>query len=309
MHHITLADMAAVVANAGCICFIPAASFSDPERLRREIRKAKDQTDGPVGLNLSMLPNADTAALTTDFVGVGIEEKVGAFETAGRSPEGVVGTIKAAGIPVIHKVPQVKYARHAQLSGVDAVTILGFEGGGFVGTADVGSLVLINKAVRTLSVPVIAGGGFVDGRGLVAALALGAEGVLMGSRFLASKEAPVSSSIKRWMRQATENDTVVLFRSLGTPVRSIKNGAARKIGQMESEGATLEEILSFAGGKMAPNADTSGDPDDLLFSSGQGVGLIEEIDTIGHIVDDIVSEARQVLMRLNALIMRGAMGA
>ncbi len=193
MHHITLADMAAAVANAGCICFIPAASFSDPERLRRELRKAKDQTDGPVGLNLSMLPNADTAALTADFVEVGIEEKVGAFETAGRPPDVVVGAIKGARIPLIHKVPQVKYARHAELAGVDAVTILGFEGGGFVGTAEVGSLVLVNKAVRTLSVPVIAGGGFVDGRGLVAALALGAEGVLMGSRFLASKEAPASS--------------------------------------------------------------------------------------------------------------------
>ena len=180
MHHITMAEMVAAAANAGCIGFIPAASFAGPEDLRRELEKARGLTDGPIGLNISMLPGADAGALTDEFVRAGIEARVGAFETAGRSPEHLIGRIKQAKIPIIHKVPRVRHAVRAEAVGADAVIILGFEGGGFVGSGDVGSLVLVNRAVRSLSIPVIAGGGVADGRGLAAMLALGAEGVLTG---------------------------------------------------------------------------------------------------------------------------------
>lgn len=304
MHHITQAQMVASVANAGCIGFIPAASFSCPEQLRRELEKARGLTDGPIGLNISMLPGADSGSQTGEFVEVGIEAGVGAFETAGRSPDHLIGRVKQAHIPLIHKVPRIRYAVRAESIGVDAVTILGFEGGGFVGTGDVGCLVLVNRAARSLSIPVIAGGGVADGEGLVAMLGLGAEGVLMGTRFLTSREAPVPERLKQWIVGATENDTMVLFKSLGTPVRSIRNEAAHRVSSMEADGATMAQILSFAGERIGVRGARTFPIDDALFSVGQDVGLIDNIKTIREIVDDIVHEAREVFGRLNSIIGR-----
>jgi NAD(P)H-dependent flavin oxidoreductase YrpB (nitropropane dioxygenase family) len=302
MHHITLGEMAAGAANAGCIGFIPAASFTGPEQLRRELARTREMTDGPIGLNLSMLPGADSGALTGEFVQAGIESAVGAFETAGRSPDEMLRRIKQAGIPLIHKVPRVRHALHCESLGVDAVTILGFEGGGFVGAGDVGGLVLVNRASRRLSIPVVAGGGIADGKGLVAALALGAEGVLIGTRFLASREAPVPDSLKAWVTGAGENDTTVLFRSLGTPVRSMRNEAAREVSRLEAGGSTMEQILSFAGERIGAHAARIFAPDDLLFSVGQDVGLIDDIKTIREIVDEIMYEAGGVFRRLRSLM-------
>ncbi len=302
MHHITGARMVACAANAGCIGFIPAASYAGPEELRRELEEARGLTDGPIGLNISMLPGADPGALTGELVEVGIEAGVGAFETAGRSPDHLIDRIKRAHIPLVHKVPRVRYAVRAETLGADAVTILGFEGGGFVGAGDVGCLVLVNRAARSLSIPVVAGGGVADGKGLVAMLALGAEGVLLGTRFLASREAVVPDHLKQWIVGATENDTTVLFKSLGTPVRSMRNQAGVRVSSMEAEGATMEEILSFAGERTGVHAAGALPTDDLLFSVGQDVGLIDNIKEIREIVDDMVREAREVLGRLNAIM-------
>ncbi|MBN2223782.1 MAG: nitronate monooxygenase [Deltaproteobacteria bacterium] len=304
MHHITEAHMVASVANAGCIGFIPAASFSGPQHLRQELEKARGLTDGPIGLNISMLPGADSGALTDEFVEVGIEAGVGAFETAGRSPDHLIDRIKKAHIPLIHKVPRVRYALRAESLGVDAVTILGFEGGGFVGAGDVGSFVLVNRAARSLSIPVIAGGGVADGEGLVAMLGLGAEGVLMGTRFMASREATIPDRLKQWIVDANENDTTVIFKSLGTPVRSIRNEAALKVSSMEADGATMAQILSFAGERVGAHGVRTFPTDEVLFSVGQDVGLIENVKTIREIVDDIVHEAGKVLGRLNSIIGR-----
>jgi len=302
MHYITDANMVAAAANAGCMGFIPAASYSDPEQLIQELKKARGLTDGPIGLNISMLPGADSGALTGEFVEAGIEAGVGAFESAGRSPDHLVGRIKQVKIPLIHKVPRVRHALRAQSVGADAVTILGFEGGGFIGQGDVASFVLVNRAVRSLSVPVIAGGGVADGAGLVAMLALGAEGVLMGTRFLAAKEASIPDRLKQWIVDATENDTTVLFKSLGTPVRSMRNEGARMFAAMEADGATMAQILSFAGERIGAHGARAFSPDDMLFSVGQDVGLIRDVKTIREIVDEIVHEAGTVLGRLNSII-------
>jgi len=302
MHYITMAEMVAAAANAGCIGFIPAASFTGPEELRKELEKARGLTDGPIGINISMLPGADAGAQPDEFVDAGIQARVGAFETAGRSPEHLIGRIKNAGIPVIHKVPRIRYAVRAESLGVDAVTILGFEGGGFVGSGDVGCVVLVNGAARSLSIPVIAGGGVADGRTLVAMLALGAEGVLMGTRFLASREAPVADGLKQWIAGASENDTVVLFKSLGTPVRSIKNEAAATVLALEAGGATMPEVLSYAGDRIGARGAATHPVDDVLFSVGQDVGLIDNVKEIGEIIDDIVGEAEQVIGRLRSIV-------
>jgi nitronate monooxygenase len=302
MHHITMAEMVAAAGNAGCIGFIPAASFARPEDLMQELEKARGLTDGPIGLNISMLPGADAGALTDEFVRAGIEARVGAFETAGRSPEHLIGRIKQAKIPIIHKVPRVRHAVRAEAVGADAVIILGFEGGGFVGSGDVGSLVQANRAARTLSIPVIAGGGVADGRGLAAMLALGAEGVLMGTRFLASREAPVADRLKQWILGATENDTMVLFKSAGTPVRSIRNEAALAVSSLEAEGATMEQVLSYAGERIGAFAAATLPIDDVLFSVGQDVGLIDGIKTIREIVDDIVGDARRAVGRIDSIM-------
>jgi nitronate monooxygenase len=302
MQWISFAEMVAAVADAGGIGFIPAYSFEKLDDLRDEIKKAKDMTDGPVGMNISMLPEFSAGEPTMDYLEVGIEEGVTAFETAGRSPEILISRIKEANIPLIHKVPQVRFANKAESLGADAVTIVGFECGGHPGMADVTSLILINKAARTLSVPVIAAGGIVCGRSLVAALALGAEGVVMGTRFMASRESKIHKNFKDWIINATENDTTLLLRSIKNPMRVMENETTKKVREIEARGTTLEEILTYASGKVGRQAYESGDTEVGVIGMGECVGLIDEIKSIKDIIDDVVAEAGDVLSRLNTLV-------
>ncbi len=302
MQWISSAEMASAVANAGGMGFIPAASFETIEDLRAEIRKAKDMTDGPIGMNISMLPEFSAGEPTMDYLEVGIEEKVSAFETAGRSPEALVGRIKEAKIPLIHKVPQVRFAKKAESLGADAVIIVGFECGGHPGMADVTSMILINKASRELSVPVIAAGGIVCGRSLVAALSLGAEGVIMGTRFMASNESKIHKNFKDWLVNSTENDTTIVLRSIKNPMRVMENETTRKVVEIEARGTTLEEMLTYASGKVGREAYSSGNTDIGVIAVGEAVGLIDEIKSIKEIMEDIVAEAQQVLSRLNGII-------
>ena len=302
MQWISFAEMAAAVADAGGMGFIPAASFEKIEDLRAEIRRAKDMTDGPIGMNISMLPEFSAGEPTMDYLEVGIEEKVSAFETAGRSPEALVERVKGTKIPILHKVPQVRFAKKAESLGVDALIIVGFECGGHPGMADVTSMILTNKASRELSIPVIAAGGIVCGKSLVAALALGAEGVIMGTRFVASKETKIHKNFKDWILNATENDTTILLRSIRNPMRVMNNETAKKIGEIEARGTTLQEIISYASGKVGKEAYSSGDIDKGVIAVGEAIGLIDEIKSIKEIMEDVISEAEDVLSRLNTII-------
>ncbi len=301
MHHVSDAGLVSAVANAGCIGFLPAASFDDKESLRDEIRKAKDLTDGPIGLNVSLIPGVDPGEKVFGMVEVGIKEGIAAFETAGRSPEDLVKFTRDSNIPIVHKVPQVRFAKKAESLGVDAVVILGFEGGGYVGAGNVTSMILINKAAREISVPVVAAGGIADGRGLVSALALGAEGVLMGTRFLASHEANIHKNFKDWIVNATENDTTVLMKSLGIPVRSMKNETAKKIEEIEADGGSLESVLAVAAPRMGRQAYDRGEVDFDLSSVGESVGLISDLKSVDEIIQDIVTESEEVIDRLKTL--------
>jgi NAD(P)H-dependent flavin oxidoreductase YrpB (nitropropane dioxygenase family) len=305
MHWVSFAEMVAAMADAGGMGFLPSASFATTEALHKEVKRAKDLTDGPFGINISMLPDVSPGEETMEIIRMGIEEKVAAFESAGRSPEPFIPLTKAAGVPLIHKITQVRFAKKAESVGADAVVIVGFEGAGHLGMADVASTILINKATRVIKVPVIAAGGIVDGRGLLAALALGADAVLMGTRFLASTETPIHKNFKDWIVNATENDTSIVMRSIKNPMRVMDNATARTVNEIEARGTTLEEILTYAAGKFGKEAYNSGDVDMGIISVSEGIGVIDDIKPIKEIMADILSEAQTALARINTIMADG----
>ncbi|MGD0275488.1 MAG: nitronate monooxygenase [Syntrophales bacterium] len=301
MHRLSSAEMVGAIAEAGGMGFIPAAAFADAGMLRKEIRRAKDLTDKPIGLNISLIPSVHPGERIREIIETGIEEKVGAFETAGGSPESFLPGIREAKIPVIHKVPQVRYAKKAEALGVDTVILIGFEGGGFIGPEEITTMTLANHAARSLSIPVIAAGGIVDGRGLIAALALGAEGVLMGTRFIASREARLHENFQNWMTATKEGDTKVLLRSFNSPIRVIRNGVTEKVAEMEKEGKPIADIFAVVGPAREIDCHRSGDTEGSLFGVGQGVTLIDEVKGIKEIIADIIAEAEEVVGRIRKI--------
>jgi len=301
MQWLAKAELVSAVANAGGMGFITAVSFASVAELRDEIRKTRDMTDKPFGVNVSMLPVMMPGDLTEAFFDVVCEEGIPVVETAGRNPEPYVPKLKSAGVKLIHKVPAVRFARKAESIGADAVIVVGFECGGHPGMDDVPSLIVLPKAAQELNVPVIAAGGFCDGKSLVAALALGAEAVLMGTRFMAAKESPMHENFKNWMIEAQETDTMVVERSIRNAARIMKNEAAQTVAKMEAEGATLEDLLPVIAGRVGREAYLSGDTDLGTIACGQVVGRIHEIKSVKEIMDDIISEAEQTIQRLNVI--------
>lgn len=296
------AELASAVSNAGGLGIINALSFSTAEEFRQEIKKMRDLTDKPFAANVSMLPVLGNEDLYKLYFDVVIEEGVKIVETSGRNPEWIVPELKKAGVKILHKVPAVRFAKKAESVGVDAVTIVGFECGGHPGMDDVTSLVLIPKAAKSLKIPVVAGGGFANGMGLIAALALGAEAVLMGTRFLATRECPVHDSFKHWMVTANETDTMTILRSIRNTERVRKNKDAETVLELEGKGATLEELLPIISGKVGREAYLSGDLEKGVIACGQAVGLIEDIPTVKELIERIIAEAEEICQKLNKVI-------
>lgn len=294
------AELTAAVANAGGLCFITAATFGDPEAVRAEIRKARDLTDKPIGLNINLFPAARPQPVE-EWALVAVEEKVAVVESSGRSPEAIVPILKEGGVKLMHKVPGVRYARTAERLGCDAVCIVGFECGGHPGADQITTLVLVPACVDAVSIPVVAGGGFADGRGLVTALALGAEAVLMGTRFLATEECPGHSKWKEFLVNCQESDTVYVLRSIGTPTRMLRNALAGKIIEMEGRGASREELISVISGQRG-NVLETGDIDAGMVDAGQCIGLVRDVPTVKELVDRIMEEAVEVRQRLDGII-------
>ena len=301
MQWLSRAELAASVSNAGGLGIITAATHPGKKELIEEIRKTRALTDKPFGVNISMLPDIGPADVSKQYFEAVIEEKVPVVETSGRNPESFISSLKQAGIKVIHKVPAVRFANKAERAGVDAVTIVGFECGGHPGMDDVTSLVLTPKAVDNLSIPVIAGGGFMDARGLVSALALGAEGIVMGTRFVATTECLAHPKFKEWMLQAQETDTVMVQRSIRNGARVMKNACAEKVLDLEAQGASLEEILKVVSGQVGRRCLYEGDLDGGAFAMGQCVGLIQEIKPVKDVINQIMSEVELILDRLQGL--------
>jgi len=296
MQWVARAELSSAVSNAGGLGIITALTFSTPEELASEIKRMRELTDKPFGVNITLIPTLRPVNYE-EYIDVIIREDVGIVETAGRNPEPYMSRLKSAGIKVIHKCTAVRFAKKAEATKCDAVSIDGFECAGHPGEEDVTSLVLIPLAVDAVTIPVVASGGFADGRGLVAALALGAEGVNMGTRFMATQEAPLHPKVKEWLIRASECDTLLVMRSLRNTRRVLRNAVAEKVVEMEKRGAASEQMSSLLGGERGKELLQSGELDRGLQTVGQVVGLVRNIPTVQELVDSIINEAREIIQR------------
>lgn len=294
MMWISKAELVSSVSNAGGLGIITALTFDTPEKLAAEIDKTRQMTDKPFGVNLTFLPTLRPINYDA-YIDVIIEKGIKIIETAGRNPENYIQKFKDNNITVIHKCTSVRHALKAEKIGCDFVSIDGFECAGHPGEDDVTSLILIPRAKDELKIPIIASGGFADGRGLVAALALGAEGINLGTRFVGTVEAPVHENIKKKLLEAKETDTMLVERSLKNTVRVLRNAHAEKVLEMEKNGATLQELAPLLSGLRGLKAIQTGETDDSLFACGQAVGLVYDIPTVNELVSRIVKEAKEIV--------------
>ncbi|MDF1555693.1 MAG: nitronate monooxygenase family protein [Deferrisomatales bacterium] len=300
------AELVAAVAEAGGMGFLTALTFPEPEGLRAEIRRCRKRTDRPFGVNLTFLPTLGTPDYG-GYLEVILEEGVRFVETAGRNPEAYMGRLTAAGVRVVHKCTSVRHAVKAEAIGCAAVSIDGFEAAGHPGEDDVPGLVLVPLTRDAVRVPVIASGGIADGRGLAAALALGADGVNMGTRFVATREAPVHDHVKQALVGASERDTRLILRTLRNTERVLANRAAAAVLEIEGRGnARIEDLIPYVAGRVGRSVLDRGDLDAGTLAAGQSVGLIRDVPTCKELLDRIVAEAEEVIAdRLPGLVRGG----
>lgn len=293
---VATADLTAAVANAGAMGFMTALTFETPEALRAEIRRARTMTDKPFGINFTFLPSLRQPDYP-GYLQVCIEEGIEFIETAGRNPEPYMPVLKDAGMKVIHKCTSVRHALKAQSIGCDAVSIDGFECAGHPGEDDVTSLVLLPVTVDALDIPVVASGGFGDGRGLVAALALGADGMNMGTRFVATKEAPVHEALKQALVEHDETDTTLIMRSLRNTERVLDNEVAKKVREIEGTGeATIADIAGYVSGRRGlEEVLKKGNIEGGTMAAGQVMGLIHDIPSVQELIDRIMAQAESII--------------
>ncbi len=302
MMWISKAPLVAAVANAGGLGVLTALSHPDPEAFRKEIQATRALTAQPFGVNLTLLPTLKPVPYER-YLQVALEEGIDIVETAGRSPEPFMPLLKAKKVKVIHKCTSLRHALKAEALGCDAVSIDGFECAGHPGEEDIGGLVLIPRVTKALQIPVIASGGFADGRGLVAALALGSEGINMGTRFLLTKEAPLNEELKQKLANAQENETSLIFRSLKNSARVYDNEQAQAILRLEAAGKGIEEIAPLASGLRGFKAYQSGDDQHAVLTLGQVVGLIDDIPSVEELIQRIMKEAKSLIQeRLTRLL-------
>lgn len=296
MMWISRAELVVAVGEAGGMGFMTALSHATTDDLAKEIRKIKAMTDKPFGVNLTILPTllpVDYGAYVTTIC----EEGVKFVETAGRNPEPYMEQFKAAGIKVIHKCTSVRHAIKAEKVGCDAVSIDGFEAAGHPGEDDVTSLILVPCTADAISIPFVASGGFGDARGLAAALALGADGMNMGTRFLVTQEAPVHDNLKQALVNADERQTRLLLRTLKNTERVYHNSVADKVLEVEAEpGEThIMQLAPIIGGGKGKEMLEDGDIDKGVLAAGQVIGLIHDIPTVQELMDTLMSEAREII--------------
>ena len=296
MHFVGRAELASAVANAGGLGIITALTQKTPEGLRAEIRRCRTMTDRPFGVNLTFLP-AVTPPDYPGFVDVIVAEGITIVETAGNNPQQWLPALKAAGIKVIHKCTSVRHSLKAQRIGCDAVSVDGFECGGHPGEDDVPNMILLPRAADELEIPFVASGGMADGRSLVAALAMGADGINMGTRFIATKEAPVHDNVKQAILAASELDTRLIMRPLRNTERVLKNDAVDRLLEKErtlGPDLKFEDIFGEVAG-VYPRIMQDGDLDAGAWSCGMVVGLIDDVPTCRELIDRIMAQAEGII--------------
>jgi len=296
MHFVGFAELAAGVSNAGGLGIITGLTQKTPELLAKEIARCRDMTDKPFGVNLTFLPTF-AAPPYPEYIAAIVEGGIKAVETAGRSPEQYMPALKAAGIKVIHKCTSVRHSLKAERIGCDAVSVDGFECGGHPGEDDIPNMILLPRAAEELKIPFVASGGMADGRSLVAALSLGAAGMNMGTRFIATREAPVHQNVKDALVAATELDTRLIMRALRNTERVLKNANVDRLLEIEREkGAklTIDDIHDQVAG-VYPKIMLDGQMDAGAWSCGMVAGLIHDIPTCKELIDRIMDEAEQII--------------
>jgi nitronate monooxygenase len=286
------------VSNAGGLGLITGLTQRTPELLAKEIRRCRDMTDQPFGVNLTFLPTLSSPPYP-EYIAAIAEGGVRIVETAGRSPEAYMPALKKARIKVIHKCTSVRHALKAEAIGCDAVSVDGFECGGHPGEDDMPNMILLPRAAEELKIPFVASGGMADARSLVAALALGAEGMNMGTRFVATQEAPVHQNVKDAIVEATELDTRLVMRSLRNTERVLTNSAVEQLIRTEKDkgdALKFEDIIDQVAG-VYPRVMLEGEMDAGAWSCGMVVGLINDIPTVQELIDRIMNEAEQLIAR------------
>jgi nitronate monooxygenase len=304
MHFVGLAELASAVSNAGGLGIITALTLPTPDDLAKEIARCHEMTDKPFGVNLTFLPGFASPPYP-EYIDAIIKGGVKVVETAGRNPEQYMPAMKEAGIKVIHKCTSVRHSLKAEKIGCDAVSVDGFECGGHPGEDDIPNMILLPRAAEELTVPFVASGGMADGRSLVAALAMGADGMNMGTRFIATTEAPVHDKVKQTIVAASELDTRLIMRPLRNTERVLNNPAVEEILEIErNKGSELsiQDIVPQVAG-VYPKVMTNGEVDSGAWSCGMVAGLIHDVPTCKELIDRIMAEAESLItQRLSDLL-------
>ena len=292
MHYVGFAELAAAVSNAGGLGIITGLTQTSADNLAAEIAKCRDMTDKPFGVNLTFLPSLATPDYPA-YIQAVIDGGVGVVETAGRNPQPYLPALQQAGIKIIHKCTSVRHALKAEAIGCDAVSVDGFECGGHPGEDDIPNMILLPRAAEELSIPFVASGGMADARSLVAALALGAEGMNMGTRFIATREAPVHERVKQAIIDASELDTRLVMRPLRNTERVLANEAAERLLEKEralGDKLRIEDIVDEVAG-VYPSIMLDGEMESGVWSCGMVAGLIDDLPSCAELIDRIMREA------------------
>jgi NAD(P)H-dependent flavin oxidoreductase YrpB (nitropropane dioxygenase family) len=303
MTRVGKAELISAVANAGALGFLTALTPGSPEALVKEIKKTREMTNKPFGINLTILPTINPVPYD-EYRQVIVESGCKVVETAGNNPAPHLPAFKAAGIKVIHKCVTARHAVKAESIGVDCVSIDGFECAGHPGEEDIGGLILFPVTTEKLKIPVIASGGMADARGLVAALALGCEGANMGTRFMATKEAPIHEKVKQALVANDERATDMIFRTMHNSSRVARNAISQQVVEIERKGgAKFEDVRDLVAGVRGGKVYDTGDTDYGIWSAGQTQGLIHDIPKCKDLVEHIMAEAEKIIRaRLDKMV-------
>lgn len=295
-------EFAAAVSNAGALGTITALTFATPSALAEEISRCRSLTDAPFAVNVTTLPSINPPPYE-EYQAVIIASGVKIVETSGSNPMEFVPIYHDAGIKVIHKVTSVKHALKAQEAGVDAVAVIGFEAAGHPGELDIPALVLVGAVRRSLNIPILAAGGFADGQGLAAALALGADGILMATRFMATAEAPIHDAVKEKMLEHNELSTTLIFRELNNTARVAKNEISEEVAAILKAGGDFSSVRDLVAGKRGRTVYETGDTEAGIWWAGLAQALVDDIPTCAELIERIVTEAENTMLhRLPSLV-------